>query len=69
MKIKQYPKIEGLKKVGFTVQEIERGDHFLWMDVTCPNCEKEQSVASTGYVGGPCVRCGKRTDGIDMSRL
>lgn len=66
MNIKQYPKIEGLAKKGFSVDEIERGIHTLWMDVTCPNCEKEQSVAQTGYIGGPCIRCGMRTDGSNF---
>ena len=62
MNIKQYPKIEGLTKVGFSFDEIERGEHTLWMDVECPHCGKEQSLAQTGYVGGPCCRCGIRTD-------
>lgn len=48
---------------GFTADEIKRGIHTLYMDVTCPWCKKEQPVAMTGYIGGPCVRCGGRTDG------
>lgn len=66
MYIKQYPKLEGLTKQGFSVDEIERGIHTLWMDTICPYCEKEQSVAQTGYVGGPCIRCGMRTDGSNL---
>lgn len=62
MHIKQYPKIEGLTRVAFSVDEIERGEHTLWMDVECPHCGKEQSLARTGYIGGPCCRCGMRTD-------
>ena len=48
---------------GTVVDEIERGEHTLWMDVECPHCGKEQSLAQTNYVGGPCCRCGIRTDG------
>lgn len=62
MNLKQYPKLDGLSKEGFTVDEIQRGIHALWMDVTCPHCGKEQAVAQTGFIGGPCCRCGGRTD-------
>lgn len=55
MYIKFYPSHD------YTPKEIMRG--FLWLeaDVTCPRCGKEQSVANTGYVGGPCVRCHELT--------
>lgn len=67
MHLKQYPQLVGLKKTGFSVDEIERGIHVLWMDVTCPWCGTEQAVTQTGYLGGPCCRCGKRTDGsVDL---
>jgi ribosomal protein S27E len=47
----------------FSADEIRRG--FLWLsaDVECPHCGHVQSVASTGYQGGPCVWCGKLTSG------
>jgi len=48
---------------GFSKQDIERGLHTLFMDTKCPWCGKEQTVANTGFIGGPCIRCGKRTDG------
>lgn len=62
MYIKQYPKIKEGDKVGFSVEEIERGEHTLWIDVECPHCGKEQTLAQTDYIGGLCCRCGMRTD-------
>lgn len=62
MNIKQYPKS---CTQGFSADEINRGIHSLYMDVTCPWCGKEQAVSQTGFIGGPCCRCGKRTDGAD----
>ena len=60
----QYPKSHGPEESrGFSADEIRRGINTLYMDITCPHCGKEQSVAQTGYMGGPCCRCGKRTDG------
>lgn len=46
---------------GYTADEIRRGVHWLYTDVTCGHCGKVQPVAATGGVGGPCVRCGKPT--------
>lgn len=64
MNITQYPKANGPEESrGFSADEIRRGIHTLYMDVTCPQCGKEQSVAQTGYIGGPCCRCGGFTDG------
>jgi ribosomal protein S27E len=48
---------------GFPADMVKRGEHWLYADVTCPACGKEQAVVATGYVGGPCVGCGARTDG------
>ena len=64
MKIKLYPKSgPNDEDNGFTAEEIRRGTPWLYADVTCPHCDKEQPVAATGGIGGPCCRCGKRTDG------
>jgi ribosomal protein S27E len=64
MNIKLYPKSDGKRgDQGFTADEIRRGIHTLYMDVVCPYCGKEQTVAQTGFIGGPCGRCGRRTDG------
>jgi ribosomal protein S27E len=66
MRMKQYSPISspfGRPEGGFTKEEIDRGLHTLYQDVECPFCQKLQTVASTGFLGGPCVRCGKRTDG------
>jgi ribosomal protein S27E len=60
MNIKQYLKNA---EEGFTASEIRRGLHTTYIDVTCPHCGKEQTVAQTGYIGGPCCRCGGYTDG------
>lgn len=57
---KQYPKNS---EEGFTADEIKRGIHTLYMDVECPHCGKWQSVAQTGYMGGPCICCLEYTDG------
>lgn len=64
MNIKLYPKHNGPEaERGFSAEEIRRGDHTLYMDVTCPHCGKVQAVAQTGSMGGPCICCGNRTDG------
>jgi predicted RNA-binding Zn-ribbon protein involved in translation (DUF1610 family) len=47
----------------YTNEEIEAGHHWVTTDITCPHCGKEQTIPATGYVGGPCVRCGKKTIG------
>lgn len=60
MNVKFYPPTD-LDRDGFTADEIQRGEHWLHADVTCPSCGKEQPVAATHYVGGPCVRCGALT--------
>jgi len=56
LKLKIYSKDEG-----FTAEEIKRGLHWVYADITCPHCNKEQSVMNTQYLGGPCCRCGKKT--------
>lgn len=52
-------------ETGFTADEIMRGVHWLHTDASSQHCGKEQPVATTGFVGGPCVRCGKRTAGLE----
>lgn len=44
-----------------STKEVEKGHTWLYTDVTCPHCGKEQPVAMTRYVGGPCIRCGELT--------
>ena len=61
MNITFYPKHDG---TGYTPDEINRKIMWLYADVKCPHCGKEQSVAQTGSVGGPCILCGRRTDGL-----
>ena len=56
MSYKIYPPPEG-----FTAEELRRDLHWVYTDVTCPHCGKEQPVAATRYVGGRCVRCGELT--------
>ena len=46
---------------GFSAEDIRRGTHWLYTDVTCKNCGKVQPVAITHYIGGPCCRCGELT--------
>lgn len=48
---------------GFTADDTSRNVHTVYMDVTCHWCGKERPVAMTGYIGGPCIACSKRTDG------
>lgn len=63
MRLKTYP--NPMREDGsFTGAEIRQGLQWLCTDVTCPHCDKEQPVAMTGSIGGPCIRCGKRTDGL-----
>ena len=47
---------------GYTEEEILKGHHFLFADVTCTKCEKVQALSSVGYIGGPCIKCGSRTE-------
>ena len=64
MRLQFFPKTNGNESErGYTADEIRRGIHFLYADVECPHCAKEQPVAATQYLGGPCVRCGKLTSG------
>lgn len=42
-------------------ESIKNGHLWLLADIKCPSCGKEQSVANTGYVGGPCIKCGEQT--------
>lgn len=65
MKLKTYynlnQRIDSPDDCAFTKDEIDRGVHWLYTDVVCPHCEKIQSVSMTGYLGGPCIRCGELT--------
>lgn len=65
MRIKFYPKhfSEIDQDAGFSAEEIKRGVHWLYADIECPHCRKLQTVANTGYLGGPCICCGKLTSG------
>lgn len=60
MKLRTYPNA-ACPDGEYTAKEIQSGLHWVNTDVTCPHCEKVQPVAATGYLGGPCVRCGKPT--------
>jgi len=44
-----------------TKQAVKDGSVWLYADIQCPHCEKIQSVAQTGFLGGPCMRCEKPT--------
>lgn|GEM_PF-3074244 len=61
--MKQYPKHNGTEEErGFTADEIRRNVHVLFIDVTCEECGKVQSVAMAGSIdNGKCIRCGGRT--------
>lgn len=48
---------------GFSEEEVRKGHIWVYADITCPRCGKVQPVAATSYLGGPCCRCGNRTDG------
>lgn len=64
MDLRFYPKPNGdASERGYSADEIRRGIHYIYADVQCPHCAKEQPVAATGYVGGPCCGCGKLTSG------
>ena len=67
MKLKTYPNISRVGDLSsegsYSANEIRLGIHWIHTDVTCPHCGKEQPVAVTGYIGGPCVRCGELTSG------
>lgn len=65
MNIKLYPKTHG-EDDGFSADEILRGLPWVYADVKCPNCGKEQPVAGTGYIGGPCCACGGLTGGCQV---
>jgi hypothetical protein len=58
--LKIYPKPNSDE--GFTRDEIIRGEIFLYADVKCTECGKEQSLAMAGSIdNGKCIRCGGRT--------
>ena len=62
--MKIYPKHETTNEEdkGFTAEEIRRGIHWLYADVTCENCGKVQSLAIAGSVdNGKCIKCGGKT--------
>ncbi len=56
MSISLYPKDDG---IGFTAEEIRRGEHTVHMDWKCPNCKKEQSYATYMSNWG-CFKCGHK---------
>lgn len=59
--MKLYPKHEACNEQdkGFTAEEIRRGVHWLYADVTCVSCGKVQSVAMAGSTdNGKCIKCG-----------
>jgi len=61
--MKLYPKSEAPEgQRAFTEDEIRRGVWALYADVKCTVCGKEQTLAAAGGVGGPCVKCGGRTE-------
>jgi hypothetical protein len=60
LNINIYPREDGS---GFTATEINRGLHWIYTDIVCPHCGKEQSIPATHYLGGSCHFCGKNTDG------
>ena len=53
----------------YTEAEVRHGHLWLYADVECPHCGKNQPVAATHYVGGPCVRCGELTGTLSASGL
>lgn len=62
--MKLYPKHEfgSQEDKGFTAEEVRRGIHWLYADVTCTECGKVQSVAQAGSTdNGKCIKCGGRT--------
>jgi hypothetical protein len=62
--MKVYPPKPSSKKEegGFTYDEVKRGVIWLYADVTCTECGKEQSAAMAGStVDGTCIKCGGRT--------
>lgn len=62
--MKIYPKSNGTEEdSGFTAEEIRRGIHWLYADVKCKDCGKEQSLAMAGSIdNGVCIRCGGKTE-------
>jgi hypothetical protein len=60
MNITLYPKTHGEER-GFTEEEVRRGIPWVYADVKCPSFGKEQPLAVTGYIGGPCCACGELT--------
>lgn len=50
------------EQAGFTAEEICKGIHWLYADVKCEKCGKEQSLANAGSTdNGKCIKCGGRT--------
>jgi len=59
--MKQYPKYDAPEgERGFTEEEIKRGLHALYIDVTCEDCGKVQSAAQANGTDGHCIKCGGR---------
>jgi hypothetical protein len=60
--MKIYPKTnEPPETAGFTAEEIKKGHHWLYADVTCTVCGKLQSLAMAGGTPGKCIKCGGLT--------
>jgi len=58
--MKIYPKHNARDDdAGYTAEEIRKGIHLVYTDVTCQVCGKEQPLAVTD--NGKCCKCGGRT--------
>lgn len=56
--MKIYPKHDAPEgDRGFTEDEIRRGIHWLYADVTCEHCNKVQSYAMASSNGDRCIKC------------
>lgn len=53
----------------YTEAEVRHGHLWLHADIECSHCGKNQPVAATHYVGGPCVRCGELTGARPVADL
>ena len=62
LQLKMYPNPFSVSG-DYSASEMRRGLQWISTDVICPHCNKVQPLAATFYLGGPCVQCGKNTDG------
>ena len=59
---RQYPKHDGAEQDrGFTVDEIRRGLHLVYIDLECPHCGYIVSLANHRRRESVCPRCGGET--------